>query len=153
MMRLRTGEQYMPEQVLPHRAAMLLADAVSYGEDYGEIRWTVRPDSLLVDPQHGQPSWVGIEHMAQAMSVFSGIECVQKGGSVSIGLLIGTRRFDAFCEHFPIGATLTARARLTFFEAPMFVFDCEIREGTRVLAHGDIKAFRPDNVKAFLKLP
>ena len=147
---LRTGERYTPQQVLPHRHEMLLADRVDYGADYGQITLTVRPDSLFCGDE-GVPAWVGIEYMAQAMGVFSGVERKQQGGEVRIGLLIGTRRYDSNVPVFPVGAELTTTARLVFSEAQMFVFNCEISDGTQVLARGDIKAFRPDDIHEFLR--
>lgn len=149
-MQLRSGERYSAEQVLPHRAPMLLADAVSYGADFGQISLTAREDSLFCEGARGVPAWVGIEYMAQAMGVFSGVERRQQGVAPKIGLLIGTRRYDSDVSYFALGTHLTTTARLTFYEGEMFVFQCEISDGTRVLARGDIKAYRPDDVKAFL---
>lgn len=147
---LRTGERYTPEQVLPHRYEMLLADEVDYGADYGQITLTVRPGALFCE-RDGIPAWVGIEYMAQAMGVFSGVERRQQGGELQIGLLIGTRRYDSRVPVFALGARLTTTARLVFNEGQMFVFNCEISDGQQVLAHGDIKAFRPDDIHEFLR--
>ena len=151
MQPLHTGQRYTPEQVLPHRHEMLLADEVNYGVDYGQITLTVRSDSLLCEGECGVPAWVGIEYMAQAMGVFSGVERRQQGGEVQIGLLIGTRRYDSSVPYFPLGARLTTTARLAFHEEQMYVFNCEISDGQHVLAHGDIKAFRPDDIQEFLR--
>lgn len=148
---LRAGERYTPEQVLPHRHEMLLADTTDYGADYGQIRLTIRPDSLLCEGERGVPAWVGIEYMAQAMGVFSGVERLQRGAAPKIGLLIGTRRYDSSVPYFALGAQLTTTARLVFHEEPMFVFNCEISDGRQVLARGDIKAFRPDDIREFLR--
>ncbi len=149
-MQLRTGEHYTVEQVLPHRPPMLLADAVDYGADYGQISLTVRADAPFCEGERGVPAWVGVEYMAQAMGVFSGVERRQNGALPKIGLLIGTRRYDSECAYFPLGTRLTTTARLTFFEGEMFVFQCEISDGARVLARGDIKAFRPEQLHDFV---
>jgi predicted hotdog family 3-hydroxylacyl-ACP dehydratase len=147
---LRAGEHYAPEQVLQHRHRMLLAEAVDYGDDFGQISLTVRPDSPFCEAE-GVPAWIGIEYMAQAMAVYSGVERHQHGATPQVGLLIGTRRYDSRVPIFPLGATLTTTARLVFHEERMFVFDCEIRDGAQLLAHGDIKAFRPDDIHEFLR--
>lgn len=147
---LQTGHHYIPEQVLPHRREMLLAECVDYGADYGQIMLTVRPDSLFCE-RDGIPGWVGIEYMAQAMGVFSGVERLQQGAALQIGLLIGTRRYDSSVPVFPLGAQLTTTARRVFHEDRMFVFNCEISDGQNVLARGDIKAFRPDDIHEFLR--
>jgi predicted hotdog family 3-hydroxylacyl-ACP dehydratase len=147
---LRTGQRYTPEQVLPHRHGMLLAERVDYGADYGQIMLTVRRDSPFCEAQ-GIPAWVGIEYMAQAMGVYSGVERHQHGGTPQIGLLIGTRRYDSSVPVFSLGAQLTTTARLVFSDAEMYVFNCEISDGQNVLARGDIKAFRPDDIHEFLR--
>lgn len=148
---LQVGHHYTPEQVLPHRHEMLLADSADYGADYGQITLTIRPDSLFCEGESGVPAWVGIEYMAQAMGVFSGVESRQHGAAPQIGLLIGTRRYDSSVPYFPVGAQLTATARLVFQEEQMFVFNCEISDGQQILARGNIKAFRPDDINEFLR--
>lgn len=148
---LRLGERYTPEQVLPHRHGMLLIDEVSYGADYGEAVLTVRKDSAFCDGVHGVPAWVGIEYMAQAISVFSGVEQLQGGKAVKIGLLIGTRRYESEVPIFAIGTRLNIIARIVDREDEgISMFACEIRDQQRVLARGDIKAYRPDDIRAFL---
>lgn len=148
---LKAGEQYEPLQVLPHRHSMMLVEQVSYGPDYGEAQLTVRADSPFCDGAHGVPAWVGIEYMAQAISVFSGVEQLQRKEQVKIGLLIGTRRYESDVPLFTIGTRLNIIARLTDREdGGISMFACEIRDDQRVLARGDIKAFRPDDIRAFL---
>jgi predicted hotdog family 3-hydroxylacyl-ACP dehydratase len=154
MAELRAGEQYTPQQVLPHRDAMLLVDEVSYGADYGQAMLTIRADSSFCDGAQGVPAWVGIEYMAQAISVFSGVEQLQRNDQVKIGLLIGTRRYESEVPVFTIGTRLNIIARLTDREDDgISMFACEIRDDQGVLARGDIKAYRPDNIRAFLGTP
>ena len=148
---LRVGERYTPEQVLPHRQAMLLVDEVGYGPDYGQAMLTVRAESSFCDGTHGVPAWVGIEYMAQAISVFSGVEQLQRKQEVKIGLLIGTRKYESEVPVFTIGTRLNIIARLSDREdGGISMFACEIRDDQRVLARGDIKAYRPDDIRAFL---
>ncbi|MGH8456753.1 MAG: 3-hydroxylacyl-ACP dehydratase [Stenotrophobium sp.] len=148
---LRPGFSYTPEQVLPHRYEALLVDAVSYGADYGRASLTVREKSPYCDGIHGIPAWVGVEYMAQALGVFSGVELLQAGQAVKIGLLIGTRRYESSVPAFALGTHLTITAKLLSREdRDIYVFACEISDGQRVLARGDIKAFRPDDVHAYL---
>lgn len=151
MSELRVGEHYTPQQVLPHRHSMLLVDEVSYGADYGQAMLTVRADSSFCDGSHGVPAWVGIEYMAQAISVFSGVEQLQRNDQVKIGLLIGTRRYESEVPVFTIGTRLKIIARLTYREDDgISMFACEIHDDQRALARGDIKAYRPEDIRAFL---
>ena len=148
---LRPGEHYEPLQVLPHRHSMLLVDEVGYGLDQGEAVLTIRSDSQFCDGVRGVPAWVGIEYMAQAISVFSGVEQLQRNEQVKIGLLIGTRRYESEVPVFTIGTRLHIIARLSDREdGGISMFACEIRDGQRVLARADIKAYRPEDIRAFL---
>ncbi|MES2488210.1 MAG: 3-hydroxylacyl-ACP dehydratase, partial [Pseudomonadota bacterium] len=143
MTALRLGETYTAQQVLPHGQAMLLVDEVGYGMDYGQAMLTIRADSNFCDGVHGVPAWVGIEYMAQAISVFSGVEQLQRGEAIKIGLLIGTRRYESEVPVFTIGSKLNIIARLSDREDEgISMFACEIRDDQRVLARGDIKAYR-----------
>ena len=151
---LQPGTPCVVQQLLPHRHEMLLADAVNYGPDYGQIMLTIRPGSFFCDGTEGVPAWIGIEYMAQAISVYSGVQMRQAGEQVRIGLLIGTRRYESAVPVFALGARLTATAKLISRESEfMYVFGCEIDDGSRVLARGDIKAYRPDDLHEFLGMP
>ncbi|PTU31405.1 ApeP family dehydratase [Stenotrophobium rhamnosiphilum] len=151
MTALRLGETYTPQQVLPHGLAMLLVEEVSYGLDYGQAALTIRADSTFCDGVDGVPAWVGIEYMAQAISVFSGVEQLQRDEAIKIGLLIGTRRYESEVPVFTIGSKLNIIARLSDREDEgISMFACEIRDDQRVLARGDIKAYRPNDIRAFL---
>lgn len=148
---LQPGTACVVQELLPHRHEMLLADVVNYGPDYGQIILTIRPGSFFCDGADGVPAWVGIEYMAQAMAVYSGVQMRQAGQPLRIGLLIGTRRYDSEVPAFAIGTRLTATAKLVSRESEhMYVFTCEIDDGTRVIARGDIKAYRPDDIHEFL---
>ncbi len=152
MIALRPGLAYTPAQTLPHSGDMLLIDEVlGYETESVRTRVRVRPDSLFCGPD-GVPSWVGLEYMAQTMGVYSGIQLLQQGEAVRIGLLIGTRRYDAVVPAFAIGSDLEVSARVVLWEKDnLFAFDCAIFDGSRKLAWGEIKAFRPHDVQAYLK--
>lgn len=148
---LHPGTPCVMQELLPHRHEMLLGDAVDYGPDYGRLILTVRPDTFFCDGVHGVPAWVGIEYMAQAMGVYSGVQMRQQNHPPQIGLLIGTRRYDCDVPVFTLGTQLSTTARLVSRESEyMYVFACAIEDGERVLARGDIKAYRPDDIHDFL---
>lgn len=151
MNELELGLHYSPAQLLPQRHGMLLVDEVGYGRDYGEARLTIRKDSAFCDGVQGVPGWVGIEYMAQAVSAYSGVELVQQGLPVRIGLLIGTRSYDCAVPCFGVGTRLHVLARIVDREdGGINVFACQIGDGESVLARADLKAYRPDDIRAFL---
>ena len=139
--------------VLPHVGRMLLLDELhDHGPQHVTCGVTIGADTMFCDGANGVPAWVGIEYMAQACCAFSGIEEVQAGGEPSIGLLLGSRRYQSELSYFPLGATLLVRADLQLRdESDLVAFGCTIHEGDRLLARGDVKAYRPKDVLALIK--
>lgn len=138
--------------VLPHVGHMLLLDELHEREtEHVTCGVTIHAGTTFCDGVHGVPAWVGLEYMAQAVCAFSGIEEVSAGRSPSIGLLLGSRSYECHCEWFAMGARLLIRADLQLRdENDLVAFTCTIHEKDRLLARGDVKAYRPKDVFALL---
>lgn len=149
---LRPGKTYTLPQVLPHGPSMLLLDRlVGYEPEALTCELTVRPDSRFCDGR-GVPAWVGLEYMAQTLGAFTGVARLQQGKPIQLELLLGTRSYDSRVDAFPVGSTLTVRARLLFWDPDgLCAFACEVREGSRVLATSEVKGFEPDDIEPFLR--
>jgi predicted hotdog family 3-hydroxylacyl-ACP dehydratase len=120
--------------------------------DYVSCGVTIRPDSMFCDGENGVPSWVGLEYMAQTVSTYSGIDEARAGQPATIGLLLGARRYQTEAAFFPIGARLRVEAHMVLRDDnDLVAFECKILEGARVLAHGDVKAYRPKDVFAIVR--
>lgn len=132
---------------------MLLLDAVlDHGPEHAVCAVTIRSDSLFCDGVHGVPAWVGLEYMAQTVSAYSGVDEFRAGLRPAIGLLLGSRRYQCEVDSFAIGSTLSIRAEQVLRdENDLVAFQCTIHEGDRLLARGDIKAFRPKDVLAVIR--
>lgn len=149
---LHLGLRYAPAELVPHTGAMCLLDTVEdYGQDWIETSVQIKADSRFSD-EHGVPAWVGLEFMAQTIAAWSGIERVQAGLRPGIGLLIGTRRCAFEVDHFAHGWTLHLRAALLMRdEHDLAVFGCSIQHEGTLLAQAQVKAYRPQDVEAFLR--
>jgi predicted hotdog family 3-hydroxylacyl-ACP dehydratase len=137
-------------RLLLHRPPMLLLDEViGYDDEEAVTRAVIRPDHLFAGP-HSVPAHVGIELMAQSCAVFVGAHARAKGLAVRLGFLLGTRRYEADEDGFPIGDVLRITARVVFREDEMGVFDCHIeRDGTRI-ATAQLTVFQPNDVQTVL---
>jgi predicted hotdog family 3-hydroxylacyl-ACP dehydratase len=140
-------------ELLPHEGRMLLLDEMlDAGAEHVSCAVTIRPDSMFCDGVNGVPSWVGLEYMAQTVSTYSGIDEARAGVRPTIGLLLGSRRYKTEVPFFSIGARLTIAAELMLRdENDLVAFDCRILDGERVLARGDVKAYRPKDVFAVVR--
>jgi predicted hotdog family 3-hydroxylacyl-ACP dehydratase len=148
-----TKQHYPITEVLAHSGRMVLLDElVDYGVDYAVAAVDIRADSMLSDGVNGVPTWVGLEYMAQTIGAFTGLEDIRNGLRPQIGLLLGCRSYKPQLPMFAIGARLIVTATLELRdERNLAVFSCEIQEGGVSRAKGDVKAFRPDDVFAFLR--
>jgi predicted hotdog family 3-hydroxylacyl-ACP dehydratase len=144
---------YAIAEVLPHAGPMLLLDELlDLGEEHICCGVNIRLDTAFCEGTNGVPSWVGLEYMAQTMCAFSGVEEVQAGGKPSIALLLGSRRYQCETPWFALGSRLVIRAELQLRdENDLVAFHCSIHEGGRLLARGDVKAYRPRDVMAVIR--
>jgi predicted hotdog family 3-hydroxylacyl-ACP dehydratase len=140
-------------ELLPHKGRMLLLDEIiDAGPEHVTCGVTIKPDTMFCDGVNGVPSWVGLEYMAQTASTYSGIDEARAGAPATIGLLLGTRRYKTEAPHFAIGAQLRVHAELLLRdENDLVAFSCTIADGERVLARGDVKAYRPKDVLAVIR--
>jgi predicted hotdog family 3-hydroxylacyl-ACP dehydratase len=140
-------------EVLPHEGRMLLLDEmIDAGPEHVECGVTIRRDTMFCAGDKGVPAWVGLEYMAQTVCTYSGIDEAREGKRPSIGLLLGSRRYKAEVPYFAIGARLRVHAELLLRdENDLVAFACTIAEGERVLARGDVKAYRPRDVFAVVR--
>lgn len=133
---------------LPHRPPMILLDGISdSGEEFVETYVTHSSPSLFADEHGNIPAWVGIEYMAQAVGVFAGIMSVKNGLPVSIGFLLGSRKYQAFTPAFKPHQRIQIRAERTYHSEDNIVqFQCVITDSSGELATADIKAIQPDSI-------
>lgn len=141
------------EGLLPHRGPLRLVDSlIDYDAERVKVALTVRDVSPFGDGAGGVPAYIGLEYMAQAIQVFSGLELHAAGTAPKIGLLIGTRRYHCTVPRFDDGALLLVSAvRVMGGDGAVWVFDCIISdEHGAVLASAQVKAYRPADIREFL---
>lgn len=141
------------DALLPHRGPLRLVDTLlDYDAERVRVGLTVRDVPPFGDGGGTVPAYIGLEYMAQAISVFSGLELHSAGAVPKIGLLIGTRRYRATVAQFSHGASLVVNAlRVLGGDEALWVFDCAITTADGVvLALAEVKAFRPRDIGDFL---
>lgn len=143
------------ENLLLHSSSMLLLESVVHWEEKGLDAIANPADSYLFFNAQGEiPSWVGIEYMAQAISAHAGREALQRGESLRIGFLLGTRKYSALVPSFHPQQKLVVKVReLLRDETDLVLFDCGIYLEERLVAHAEIKAIQPKNMSAIVKDP
>jgi predicted hotdog family 3-hydroxylacyl-ACP dehydratase len=140
------------EAVVPHRGRMRMVDQLLANDpDSVVVSAEIRSNNLFADA-HGVPVWVGIEYMAQAIAAWAGCRALDRQEAVRIGFLLGTRRYDSYCQHFAFGAQLRIEAtRELFGDNGLGMFSCRILEGEAELARAHVSVFEPPDPEAFLE--
>ena len=139
------------EELLPHsRSMVLIDDAIDGGEDWVLAGVRIGEDSPFFDPAlGGVPSWVGIEYMAQTVALFSGIQAKRAAKDIKIGFLLGTRRYKAEADRFPLGTYLKIRVSKEWDDGQMAVFDCELGS-EQPLAAGRLNVYQPEDPQVLI---
>lgn len=129
---------------------ILLDDVIEAGDGWVETGVRIGEDSLFYEPGLGVPAWVGIEYMAQTVALYSGIEAKRAVEEIRIGLLLGTRRYEALTDCFRLGCYLRIHAREEWQDGQMAVFDCRVEDET-CLATARLNAYRPQDIAAVMR--
>lgn len=141
------------ETLLPHRAPLLLlSEVVDYDDDVATARVHITAQSPFYDSElGGVPAWVGMEYMAQTIGIWAGHQQRSHGKPVQAGFLLGCRSYDSNVAVFPADTTLQLSARPIYTDdSGLGAFDCEIF-GENILATAQIKAFRPEHPRDFVR--
>lgn len=139
------------ESLMVHRAPMLLLDELlEYGGDFAISTVEVRPDMLFVE-EDGLPCWVGIELMAQTVSLLAGMRGKLNGQTPQIGFLLGTRRFHAPMSHFPMGSRLRIHVQESFIDGnKLGQYDCRI-DSEQGSIETKLNVYQPSDVHSLIK--
>lgn len=140
--------------LVPHSGTMVLLDALlSADTERACAEVTITPATLFVDGA-GVGSWVGVEYMAQAIAAYAGYNALARGEPVSVGFLLGSRRYTAHVPVFALGAVLHVKVQRELQgENGLGAFSCEIADGASgaSLASASMTVFQPNDVNEFLQ--
>ena len=140
------------EDLILHRPPMLLLESVAEWDETG-LTAVVDPTHsyIFADASGAIPAWVGIEYMAQAISAHAGISARLRGEPISVGFLLGTRKYTPQVASFAPNKKLFVKVREIFRdETNLVLFDCQIYADGVLLASAEIKGIEPDDVKAIV---
>lgn len=143
--------KYKVAELVPHSGKMSLLDnIIEYGDGWLRAEVCITTDSMFAD-EHGVPSWIGLEYMAQAVGAYSGWQERLKAGSPKLGFLLGTRKYVCSQDCFAIGSFLILTVQLEIEAANgLSVFQC-VLQGEGVEASANINVFQPDDPEKFLQ--
>jgi predicted hotdog family 3-hydroxylacyl-ACP dehydratase len=133
-------EAFVPlEQFMPHRAPMLLIDAlVAHDGDDAVCEKTFTERDPFVE-NGVVSSFVALELFAQAAAAHFGYEGLASGGKVTSGALLGARKIDLSRDSFAVGEKLIIKVKRVMTMPPMAQFECVLmNDRGETLAEGTI---------------
>lgn len=143
------------KHLLPHRDEMVLIHGfVERGDS-----WLIAAVDLarpnLYSTEHGIPSYVALEYMAQTISAYAGSQNATKQLPPQIGFLLGTRQLDCLATYLPTAGIALVRVDAVFAEeAAVSLFECSLYlpdSPSPALARATIKVFQPDDARAIIE--
>ena len=144
---------YRIEDLLPHERPMILLDEVTgIGQGTLSAMLTIRPGVLFFEAGRGVAAHVAIEWMAQTCGAYVGVAALEAGQPIRLGLLLGTRDFQATVPWFLDGERLNVTVTLAYMDAEIGAFDCVVTrapDGDEV-AKARLTLYRPDDVVTML---
>lgn len=143
--------EYSIAELVPHSGKMSLLDTVlDYGDGWLLAEVHITPESTFADDR-GIPAWIGMEYMAQAIAAYAGLQGRLKGEKPTIGLLLGSRKYQCTTDYFSFGQTLLLTVnRELDADNGLSVCKCELK-GDNVEASANLNVFKPPNVDEFFQ--
>lgn len=139
---------YRIEDLLPHARPMILLDELTgIGEGTLSAGLTIRPGVPFFETGRGVAAHVAIEWMAQTCGAYVGVAALEAGQPVRLGLLLGTRDFEATVPWFLEGERLNVTVTLAYMDSEMGAFDCVVTRtpsGVKV-AKACLTLYHPDD--------
>lgn len=126
-------------ELVPHEPPMLLVDELlEWSPDTALVRATIRAGSPFVTLDR-MPATILLEHMAQAIAVANGMADREAGRvAAEIGVLLGTRELELFCDELAVGDELELRVVREFADDKLARYACETTRAGELLARATI---------------
>ncbi len=132
------------EALLPHRAPMILLDAVEAdARDSIACRVAVHAASPFVENGH-VPAVIAIEYMAQCVAAYAGLRAVRNERPVRVAYLIGASPIEFSVDGLRVGENLRVEARRIWGDNSLGKFECSVDSQGRRVASGLLTVFQGD---------
>ncbi|WP_038173299.1 hotdog family protein [Vibrio pacinii] len=137
------------DQLLPHDEPMILIDrALEVEQDSIHCQVEISGKNPFFNTQTNTlPAYVGIEFMAQSVAAWSGYHALTRGAQPSIGFLLGSRRYNTYCDEFEQGQMLDIYAEKMMEDNGMAVFTARIEHHGETVASCQLNVYVPTEKK------
>ena len=136
-----------PEDILPHRGAMLLVDDIlQVDSSQASALFRPAPHWPLAE-EKGVAALLMVEMAAQAAGLCSGYGRIQQRGKDAdqSGWLVGIKKADFFVDLLPFHTPVTAQAQITFTYDSLREVSCTLSHDTTVLGRVVLQLFKEED--------
>lgn len=143
------------ERLLPQAHPMILIDEIVGCEPARVCAGVaVRSGAPFFQEGCGIAAHIAIEWMAQTCAALIGIESLEAGRPVGLGLLLGTRNFKATVPWFRVAERFIVTGCIAYRDQQMAVFDCTVVRdpGAEEVAAAQLTTYQPEDLPALMKM-
>lgn len=117
-------------QLIPHRPPMLLLSRLlDVTHNAAQAGINIDTSSSFFIDGMGVPSWIGVEYMGQTAALIAGYQLQQGNVDPHVGLLLGTRKYQAHTPWFVDGCSLIVSCtEAAVVGQSLATFQCEIHD-------------------------
>ncbi len=138
------------QELVPHTGDKVLLERILDAEQDSLTAEAIIKRSSPYLKGNAEPSWMGLEYMAQAVAAFAGLRGRKQGQAPKVGMLIGTRRYQCSVPEFPVGMVLVIHTNVLLEdENGLSVFQCSIRVGD-IIAEANLNVYQPHDIHQYL---
>ncbi len=130
--------------LLPHAAPMIFLDAlVEWDTDRAVCQATIRPTTHFVEDGKLE-AIVCMEHMAQCVAAWVGLDDRRANEVPKIGFIIACRELNLLVDWLSVGDRLTVESRRAWGDAELGNFECTVHRDGTLVANARMSAYRGD---------
>ncbi|MGZ8196462.1 MAG: ApeP family dehydratase [Methylosarcina sp.] len=141
---MKKWRDFPVEELVPHAGKMMLLNRVIEFEPETMVAEVIVGSGGLFGESGAVPAWVGIEYMAQTVAALGGMKRRLAGKPITLGFLLGTRRYECNVDNFSVGTILTVSVRRVMQDQGLGVFDCRIA-GEGISASAKLNVYQPES--------
>lgn len=133
---------------------MLMLDEIVHWDSESICAGIQVSEAMPFCDEDGAPGWLGLEWIAQAAGAWFGIQQLERGETVEVGFLLGTRQFQGPDRFSPGRVYATSSIVLFEQETGMAVVDGTVSTspmGEGGLAASRVKLFKPPDPESFIE--
>jgi predicted hotdog family 3-hydroxylacyl-ACP dehydratase len=139
------------DDLVPHRRAMSWLERVLEVDSERAVALATIAENHMFLREGRLDVWVGIEYMAQTVAAWAGHRAQREQRTVTLGFLVGTRRYDACRQFFRSGDSLRIEAACELMAGNgLGMFSCRILVDGELAASANLSVFEPPEGAHFL---